>query len=343
MNYNKKYYHTHQAEQVFVTVDAEWNNESFLSLQVGVFFENKPISKGFFANKLYLSKETQKTYEILGSNSNTEVFFIEPVDTENILENYIQHIVDTKLKAIVQNINQVTFTLLFFYSPKDLIYSFGFNNIEPFFKEKFPKNLNSNWIVQLRSIFGRIKFNYKFSCKDLAGFTNSSLLTLASSYGVEMPTKTSLDDYKDRMEIPFCENPEDFFTYGMSDTLSLYTIFLNIVNQTNKLLKETLDFPDFLLFSKENFPSSNGKLISEIFLKYFIFWSLRKPKTKEEYLDRKLRLNTAFAKQSLLQTSSSKYKENVKVWNKIFKNKCLDSALDYIKKNKLEDHPVIDI
>jgi hypothetical protein len=64
---------------------------------------------------------------------------------------------------------------------------------------------------------------------------------------------------------------EDFFKNSMDDSIRLFSIFKQIINQTNTLLSSALDLPDYLLFSEERFPRSTGKLVSEIFLTYLFY------------------------------------------------------------------------
>lgn len=304
--------------------------------------------KVFFAQEEVCDEQLKISYLKIGEKDNVEVQFVNFSDDCNLLHDYLVSFLGSDENLPVSRYKRVKVHLLFFFSPKDLIVCFGFNNIEKFFKEDIPRSINASWIVQNRNIFGNFRFKghknevkISYKCRDLFGFTNSSLKDLASSFGVEMSNKTILDDYKENMLIPFQNHPEEFFKYGMDDTLKLMEIFDKIISQINRLLVETLKIPYFLRFSKDKFACSTGRLVSEIFEKYLIFWALGSPSSRDVYYSKKLELDIAFAKLSVLKTSSPNYSENIHLWNKLFESNQLPEILKVVNECNLTKHPVI--
>lgn len=93
-----------------------------------------------------------------------------------------------------------------FYSFQDLGHAFGWNNV----KRQLDRELTSRSkfkLEQHRSIMGSLKLEdsctYKLSnwkVRDLAGWTNTSLNSFASSLGIEMNNKDPLDTMKYQMQ-----------------------------------------------------------------------------------------------------------------------------------------------
>lgn len=87
-----------------------------------------------------------------------------------------------------------------FYSFQDLTFAFGWNNISP----QLLNEINSKSkmkVEQHRSLTGTLKIpdsnTYKLNnwkIRDLKGLTNTSLFEFASSLGIDMSNKTTLDD-----------------------------------------------------------------------------------------------------------------------------------------------------
>jgi hypothetical protein len=96
----------------------------------------------------------------------------------------------------------------------------------------------------------------------------------------------------------------------MEDALILYPIFQKMLNLTNSILTNSLKMPKMFEFRDWNMKYSNGYLVASSFDKFIRFYSCGKPKYRYQYDQKRLKMQAAFAKLSLLPIYSKKYGEN---------------------------------
>ena len=302
-------------EILYVSIDTEFVEKEFVSLQM-VFVKNrKEVEKRIIINKSFLSPSVTERVDDFCEKAEILFFPEDRTDTSLLV---VPHIID----FIAENYNEeeissskFTVNLLFFYSFKDLEFCFGFENLKNYLTLEKPRG-NKNWILQGRSIMGKLKkettipaSGIKFRFRDLKGFAQFGLLELASSLGFQMENKGDLDEYKCRMDLALQEHPETFVKYAMGDAEILYPILNKMMNYTNDILLKSLRLPYFMRFTPHTMKYSNGSLVATSFEKYIEYYSCGKPKNWSEYKERKRKVELAFAKLSVLKISSNRYGE----------------------------------
>lgn len=175
----------------------------------------------------------------------------------------------------------------------------------------------------------------------MKGFSQFGLAQLATTLGLQMPEKTSLDHYKTSMDKALLEEPELFVRYGIQDAEILFPIFENMIQYTNSILTNSFKMPYNLLFNRYTMCYSTGRLVSEIFERYIYFYFCGKPSTSKDYFSKELKVKAAFAKLSILRMGSKKYDEQVENWNELFSHTNWSDLKTYIKTNKLEKTPLL--
>ena len=238
----------------------------------------------------------------------------------------------------------VVIDVLFFYSPKDLEYAFGFHTIEPYYRKEFP-NKKGYYIVQKRAINANLKTNsvndsysIKWKIHDLKGWTNSSLLNLASSEGLIMDKKHSLDTYKTCMDKALQEEPETFLKYGLDDAEILHKIVASKIENTNTLVSKTLGMPNTYVFDLDSIKYSTGSLVSQILEKYMKHFFIKK--LLEEGVDKKDThhyLRYVYSKMSLVKGQILKKEENLNTWHAIFNHTSFEKIHAYVTEKKLSN------
>lgn len=202
-------------------VDAEWASDGHvLSLQVLVTSPNAPAGRYFILNEKYYRAMVSKGY-YAGYNRKQRAFisYCKFQDSKDILSQILQdYILDYEL---FRKASLFTTNLYFFYSPKDLWISFGWNKFNWLLQFKNPGR--RSYIRQKRAISGSfqtklpIGFPIIYTFKDLRGWTNSGLSALSESLGLNTETKNILNDYKGEMEVALVKHTHDFIRYGLND------------------------------------------------------------------------------------------------------------------------------
>lgn len=203
---NQHYYINRK--NVYVTLDCEWVGNKFISMQLSLHIDGKLMKKVLFLEKSFLTEENKKFYKHLGESDKTEIRILSQEDTLNILDNFLYNYFTSYFQEFLKQYKEIKVHLLFFYSPKDLEYAFGFENIKPFITSRLPKQIYKNWLIQNRCIMGKIKFNkdtkyiqINYKIRDLVGSTNSSFANDALSTGIQLANKGKLDNYKTCIDI----------------------------------------------------------------------------------------------------------------------------------------------
>lgn len=193
---------------IIICIDSEFHNRDVLTLQVVVYFKGRQITKHIFVCDRERSELLERENKSFFKKHSIKVQFVKFGDDINVVDTYLRHIVETRIPEAIHPRSGVSVSVYFFYSPKDLEFAFGFNNIKNLFCKYRPKG-KSPFLLQHRAIYGKIttqptlespfKVNYKMH--DLAGWSQGKLSKLAASVDVPMESKSSLDDYKTNIRV----------------------------------------------------------------------------------------------------------------------------------------------
>lgn len=137
--------------RVFLSIDTEFTDSKFVSIQYTINAKNRNEKRGIIFNKEILSEEQSLQLLEICDKKNIESYQFEYSDEKilihPIVENYIiENFGEKELGSFQFQVN-----VLFFYSCKDLEYTFGYENLEPYFTLEKP-NGNQNWLLQTRSV-----------------------------------------------------------------------------------------------------------------------------------------------------------------------------------------------
>lgn len=135
----------------------------------------------------------------------------------------LKHLKEINFIDFISNITINCQTYLFF-SLKDLEYCFSIDHMKPYYtKKKIGLNQRRNISGNFKYIDNTLDIPIKFNVylNDLCVLGTGSLLDLAESCGIEVYDKTSLDNYKTRMDEALIEKTNIFLTYAFYDTLLL--------------------------------------------------------------------------------------------------------------------------
>lgn len=254
-------------------------------------------------------KETEQTSDQENEKNQKSEETEQTLDQEN--EN-----AETEKKNYLANI-------FFFYSPKDLHIALGYEN----FKIKaLEKNRNGKWLIeQKRSITGSFKvhaedFQITYVLRDLAGWSGrGGLLELAKSVGVgDHLTKTSLDHYKNSMEVALETHTETFIRYSLNDVSLLKQIVTNKTKMVNRVINEVLGIHK--KYSRNTIPYTTGALVSDVFTN-FLFQRFAQETGFQITTNKEDILTLALAKIGILDRDKKKYKENLELHHTIFDKK----------------------
>ena len=158
-------------------------------------------------------------------------------------------------------IQKGSFDVLMFYSPKDLNISFGFDNLDAYYKK--------GKISQKKRISGSYRNgNLRYRICDLSGWTNTSLKEFAKSVGVAMTSKDTMDDYKSRMLDGLIDHPETFIDYMVGDTTCLFEIREKFFNQIQKVQRDYFGLPEEGVDSIDTLPLTIGSIVATTFERY---------------------------------------------------------------------------
>jgi hypothetical protein len=169
--------------------------------------------------------------------------------------------------------NLISLDLVFFYSPRDLEYLFGHSYLSSYYTQKIPKGKDPTYIIQKRSIFGRIKMYTGYGIitirfRDLYGWSTGGLQSLMASVGIDSKTKSILDGFKSRMEIAVRDHFTEFMTYAINDIIVLDKIVNLQVKRVNQLMLDVWGIPIFFHFHRDTIPYTNGALVAAIFERF---------------------------------------------------------------------------
>jgi len=194
--------------------------------------------------------------------------------TDEQVNNGLLHLCGTDRKAKI--------TLGMYYSPVDIQMSVGLE----FMKAYLLGLPNAQGVKQLnppekkRNFTGRFKIGkWEVTIKDYYGLFNSSLAGAITEMGIDPMgkdlTKTWTDRYstedfvwsKGHMETPANDNADEFLDYGLGDVFDLDTAVKRKVKYNNQTCRDAFGFdPEY---TEDSVPCSSGKLVTEVWLKWF--------------------------------------------------------------------------
>ena len=158
-------------------------------------------------------------------------------------------------------IHKASFDVLMYYSPMDLNISFGFKNLDPYYKK--------GDIKQKKRLSGDYRNDdLKYRVCDLKGWSNTSLKGFAASVGVEMTAKDEMDDYKTHMLDGLIAEPETFLDYMVGDTTCLFEIREKFVENIQWLQGDVIKLPELAVDTIDTIPFTIGSIVAGTLEKY---------------------------------------------------------------------------
>lgn len=270
---------TGASDSEWVTVKDDEGNESTTPVSTTIAFEGfKPY---IYINKIY-EPEIGRLARTWGLVSGCVVRFTEFGD------NLVKRTLDDLGVSPKTPIN-----FLMFYSPKDLEYAFGFDNINPLYLD--------GSITQKRNIKGyKLDLGNKTTIYDLKGWASESLAKLAEAVGLKMKNKESMDEYKTRMDRGLIEKTHEFLDYALDDVMVLFSIQTNFT----KLVGDVCEFLD--VDPPAKLPGTVGALVAKVFEEFILS---RHPDP--------LKFQFALCKLGLLDSSHKDYRQLVTNYNNV--------------------------
>jgi hypothetical protein len=280
-----------------IATDAEWQDfDQQLGLAVGISI-NGGSTVIFLNNEIFtyigiieFLALQERTYD-WAERSRKEVYWTTWTDSTNLIEEYLNacEYPDKKVK------------LRMYYSPTDLHYCYGFDNVAAFYSRKKSKR-----ITQKRNIKGRgLPIGTRFyDIHDLKGWSGKGgLKGLAETVGYKMSDKNSLDDYKDRMLEALVEKTDTFLDYLAGDCEALHTIH----DRFEDLLRHQVCKKILGVELVRNLPETLGALDAKLFES----WLLDQ--------DKSTAFKLALRKLGLLNPEAENYKTNIRLFNELFR------------------------
>jgi len=127
-----------KTNNLFLSVDTEFNSVYFISIQICFIIQGKLIKKIIIFNDEIISKNEKSELTNLCDSQNIIPYFRIYNDDDCMIHSLVEEfIIENYSAEEIQNDRFVS-NILFFYSFKDLEYCFGFNNLEPIFCLKRP-------------------------------------------------------------------------------------------------------------------------------------------------------------------------------------------------------------
>ena len=284
-------------EKIQVAIDAEWDSK--LKLPLCVSMSAKGLKRAIYFNLDIKQKVTPAIWHRLksdirrwGFNNTVTIIWAPFTDYLNKVEHFISQI-------LLKDINNVKCDVLLYFSPKDIEYAFGFDNIKnTFSKEPIPHN---DYLMQKRCIKGRIG-NYTFH--DLYGWFQTSLKKAAVAVNAKMRSKDDMDNYKSNMLEGLIDKPEKFLAYAIDDVDVLHEVKENFTNLIEKDICK-----DLLGIKIDYLSHTSGALVAKI----FETWIYAQVKDVE-------RFKLALARLGQLDTEQDDYTFKRKCWRSFFFN-----------------------
>lgn len=231
---------------------------------------------------------TDKNWMFVRPDIQSKVQVQDWCDRNGVILQFIEMTDDTCLLNLL-NLPDNHIELLMYYSPKDLEYAIGWNNVKAAYLDGV--------LEQKRNIHNRKDWKvgkYSIKVKDLIGWAGpQKLVNFAAGVGVTMGAKGDMEQYKSHMLDGINLEPAKYCEYSTADArdlLSIYDAFIKLVSWVHT---DIINMPTF-----DNLPMTTGSLVS---------------KTLENWimaLDPSVRL--AILKLGILDTSDFKHKENIR-------------------------------
>jgi hypothetical protein len=274
----------------------------------GVFIYKKKSLKLIVINSKYAPDIPASVLDEISQKQNVEIYYDSFLDkSDPVLLTYFYKHYDQNPDYWGFDIiskKRIHFNLFMYYSLKDLTFSFGYNNLKPYYTG------SQKSITQNRNISGNFQINYdtrihSFKIFDLFGYSNFGLKSLALS--VNLQKYDDLDNYKTQMNKALIEKTDLFVKYAMNDAEILPEIFTRKIKSFNDILNVlNVTHPD-AKFTKTNTPLTIGSVVHKIFTKYIRYAVLKG--NDAIYL--------SILKQGILNNSHPKYDVNYEYYNQL--------------------------
>lgn len=303
-----------------ISVDTEFTDTEPLSLQA--YVESKQFSFKFIVinskYKSYIPSGIIGTFVYYSSFDPNEavlmVFLIQSLKDQNLFDN-----------LFINNRVKCTIELFFYYSLKDLTYSFGLTIMYPYYKGTSKKGR----LIQRRNVSGFLVveypidynlFTFVFVLKDLVSLHPGGLAELANSVGLKKID--ALDQYKKDMSIPLKEKPLEFIEYGLNDAVLLPQIYRLKQDSFNEILK-LYNVPEKYYFKRKTFPLTIGTIVHSVWGKNIIV---------NVFLNNDA-IRLALLKQGILNQMHPNYKQSLECFKLLSKQSNL-SQLEMLQLSK---------
>lgn len=302
------------AQKIFVFIDTEYKDSQVLSLQVYLRVErDDAIHEALFIVLAHeLSSYNAPSFDFL--NIPVDMYYSTFFEKDHVLLNELSKYLDKWGCIPVADSNssdqkpsnpfKINIQVYYFYQIRDLSIAFGPANMEPYYSNNKPG------LIIRRTVTGSLKeefiykgliINYVVAVHDISGLENGSLADLMLSCGILQSSKNLMDKYKSNMFEGFKKETSLFLEYAIGDAYYLYAILDSKVTLFNKMMVDIYKLPQQFLFEKHTIPLTIGAIINYIWESYY------------EYVLLKYRsdFKLAFAKQSILNQSSTTYTANL--------------------------------
>lgn len=308
--------------ELIVAVDTEFTQEEPLTIQAEVIFKEQKFVF-VVVNSKY--KQYIQPYEKYPEFSKVSFFYSDFDDFESPLLFGIFSVLDKN--NLLQFLPDKAFCvkLFFYYSLKDLTYSFGLSMMRPYYLNQ--KRL----LLQRRNVTGVLKMDYTyktkqyrpvFVLKDLSGLFPGGLKDLAASVGLKK--EDSLDLYKKDMTVPLKEKTVEFLRYGINDAVLLPTIYELKTQSFNNIL-DIYSLPKHYYFQTKNFPTTVGTTVSILWLKYIDYALFKSNKF----------IKLAMYKQGILNKMHPNYNQNLMCFKQLQQISSLSQLEQFSKKDEV--------
>jgi hypothetical protein len=311
---NKSSSELYQESTLVVATDSEWQGKKWVSTQFS------SILGRYLYLTTYASPETRERVMKYCKSNGITCISVQMKDNKQLLEDY--------LKKVDSERQYQKLFLLMFYSPKDLEYTIGWDNMREL--------ITSKKLIQKRNIKNKEQMRIderNVFIKDLKGWTQGSFQDLANSCAVTLSAKGEMDDYKTKMFEGLEAMPEKFVDYAMGDVDDLLKVYYSFIDLV-KSVQGIVGIKEKDKFSLENIPMTVGSLVAKTIKKYIFTLTenedlLRYCMNKPGKLDRSDK-RYKYSLKSLIECKKYKTLNEVK---SAFNGKDTDKYLKHITKH----------
>jgi hypothetical protein len=269
-----------QTKAITVSIDSEFTDSHFLSLQI--YIESWDL-KIFVINTCLIDyyPTRKKEYFKIQTEAAEMVDFVFCKDLDDHYVSALHEVLIEICKLRGEEMPKVVYTLLFF-SFFDVYAAFGWDE-SMFYRSRNQSQLD--WLERKRAMSGQLfRDNTKYEIKDVKGLGSGGLTEFAQSLGFVMENKSALDLFKNnKMHIAMLSRHASrrklFIRYGMDDCVILPKLLNRFTEAMQEICKHELKFPEHLI--PENFPMTIGSVVSKIFEQFIFIYVTERCKVNE--------------------------------------------------------------